>query len=157
MAHHRASYYLLSCGDKCCIACAYYVQSPHGEYRWQVRVSTSFPRGNGFAKSLLLKGIKRIHLNTRILLWSVLTNWRSSSPPGGCRWDQMNVSTLQRIRAPLTVLRIEAICSSVCIGGNTGLPSAMPTRPNIIQPSISPGFFAVEYASPAPGATSLLR
>ncbi len=153
--HHRASFYLLSCGDKCSSPARYYVQSPHGEYRWQVRFRHHLPRGNGFAKSLLLKGINAYMLSTRILLWSVLTNWRTVHHRGGCRWDQMNVSTLQRSQCSIAVFRIEAIRSGVCIGAILALPSAMPTRPNIIQPSNLPDFFAVEYASPAQGATSL--
>lgn len=41
--HHRASFIYSPAATNVASPARYYVQSPHGEYRWQVRVSTSSP------------------------------------------------------------------------------------------------------------------
>src|SRR5699024_9379122 len=80
--HHRASFYLLSCSDKCCIACAI-LRSITAR-----RVSLAGKRFNIISHAATAspnrccsKALYAYMLSTRILLWSVLTNWRSSSPP----------------------------------------------------------------------------
>lgn len=157
--HHRASFYLLSCGDKCCIACAILrsitarrVSLAGKSFNIISHAATASPN------RCCSKALNAYMLNTRILLWSVLTNWRSSSPPRRLSLgsdERVNASAYPSAASLFFGSRRYAVAyASVAI---LALPSAMPTRPNIIQPSISPGFFAVEYASPAQGATSLLR
>ncbi|STF83405.1 transcriptional regulator NarP [Escherichia coli] len=121
--HHRASFYLLSCGDKCCIACAILrsitarrVSLAGKSFNIISHAATASPN------RCCSKALNAYMLNTRILLWSVLTNWRSSSPPR--RLSLGSDERVQRFSVSerrITVLRIEAICSSVCIGGNTGV------------------------------------
>lgn len=159
MASPSGLFYLLSCGDKCCIACAILrsitarrVSLAGKSFNIISHAATASPN------RCCSKALNAYMLNTRILLWSVLTNWRSSSPPRRLSLgsdERVNASAYPSAASLFFGSRRYAVAyASVAI---LALPSAMPTRPNIIQPSISPGFFAVEYASPAPGATSLLR